>query len=96
MRSGPPQVNRTGHAGTTHRARAMLHCGVTGAATLPKSQINDLLSRAESHGYISDSALRRIDIERERNGSWFGSFDGEITKLLQSLIEQIGKSKEKV
>ena len=52
---------------------------VAGNAVPTKGQIKDLLSRAESHGYISNSALRRIDIERERNGSWFGPFDGEIT-----------------
>src|SRR5438132_255318 len=48
-------------------------------ALLPKKQIAALLETAKLHGYISPAALRRIDIERERNGERFGRFDGEIT-----------------
>ena len=44
-------------------------------------EFKDLLSRAQSRGYISESALRRVEIERERNGSWFGPFDGEISNV---------------
>jgi ATP-dependent helicase/DNAse subunit B len=45
------------------------------------AQIGDLLSRAESRGYISASASRRVGIERQRKGSWFGPYDGEITNV---------------
>ena len=46
---------------------------------LSQVQIKDLLMRAETHGYISNSAVRRVAIEGERNGAWFGPRDGEIT-----------------
>ncbi|MDX6557980.1 MAG: ATP-dependent helicase/nuclease subunit, partial [Blastocatellia bacterium] len=46
---------------------------------LSQIQLEDLLTRAEAHGYISNSAVRRVAIEGERNGVWFGSRDGEIT-----------------
>ena len=47
--------------------------------SLSKTTLKKLTSEAQLHGYISNSALRRIQIERERNGSWFGPFDGEIS-----------------
>ncbi|HYR74412.1 MAG TPA: PD-(D/E)XK nuclease family protein [Pyrinomonadaceae bacterium] len=43
------------------------------------TEFNDLLARAQSRGYISESALRRVEIESERNAFWFGPFDGEIS-----------------
>ena len=43
------------------------------------AEFNDLLSRAQSRGYISESAVRRVEIERNRNAFWFGPFDGEIS-----------------
>jgi ATP-dependent helicase/DNAse subunit B len=46
---------------------------------LSQAQIKDLLARAEAAGYISNAAVRRVAIERERNSARFGSFDGEIT-----------------
>jgi ATP-dependent helicase/DNAse subunit B len=46
---------------------------------LTEDQLKELLARARSHEYISDSALRRVDIERERDSPWFGPFDGEIS-----------------
>jgi ATP-dependent helicase/DNAse subunit B len=46
---------------------------------LSQAQLIDLLARAEAEAQISQSALRRVLIERERNGTRFGSFDGEIT-----------------
>ncbi len=46
---------------------------------LASAQIKDLLARAEAHGYVSNSAVRRVAIESERNGPWFGPRDGEIT-----------------
>jgi ATP-dependent helicase/DNAse subunit B len=46
---------------------------------LSQAQIKDLLGQAETHGYISKSAVRRVEIESKRNGAWFGPYDGEIT-----------------
>src|SRR5437016_27040 len=58
-------------------------------ALLPKKQIAALLETAKLHGYISSASLRRVDIERERNGEWFGRFDGEITnEALRSMLAQ--------
>jgi ATP-dependent helicase/DNAse subunit B len=52
----------------------------TGAGrALSQAQIKDLLAQAETHDYISKSAVRRVEIERKRNGAWFGPYDGEIT-----------------
>src|SRR5580765_676439 len=39
----------------------------------------DLLRRAADRHDISPSALRRVQIERARNGNSFGAYDGEIT-----------------
>ena len=38
-----------------------------------------LLSQASERGFLTPSALRRIDIEYARNSEWFGPYDGEIT-----------------
>jgi ATP-dependent helicase/DNAse subunit B len=50
-----------------------------GKRSLSQAQLKDLLMRAEKDNYISHSALRRVEIERQRNSAWFGPFDGEIT-----------------
>ena len=63
--------------------------GVTGKTVLPRTQVADLLSRAQAHGFLSDSALRRVDIERVRAGASFGPFDGEITN--RDLRAMLGK-----
>ena len=52
-----------------------------GTKTSQPARISDLLSRAKSRGYISESALHRVEIEHERNSSWFGPFDGEISTV---------------
>src|SRR5262249_23386935 len=59
---------------------------------LPKKQIEALLKSAESQAFISPAVRRRSDIERERNGDWFGRFDGEITNdgLRGMLAQQFG------
>jgi ATP-dependent helicase/DNAse subunit B len=44
-----------------------------------QTQLKDLLARAEAHGHITTSAVRRVAIERERNATRFGPRDGEIT-----------------
>lgn len=46
---------------------------------LPQPRIKRLLTLARNDGFLSDSALRRIEIERERASSRFGPYDGEIT-----------------
>jgi len=48
-------------------------------ALLPQPQIKRLLTLARTDGFLSSSALRRIEIERERAGPRFGPYDGEIT-----------------
>src|SRR5258706_568349 len=55
---------------------------IGGRRAWSRSQIKDLLAQAETHGYLSNSAVRRVAIERERNSVWFGSRDGEIRKLI--------------
>lgn len=62
------------------------------AELLPQSQIKRLLTLARNDGFLSNSALRRIEIERERAGSRFGPYDGEITDphLLALLNQKFG------
>ncbi|MEP6706821.1 MAG: PD-(D/E)XK nuclease family protein, partial [Pyrinomonadaceae bacterium] len=59
---------------------------------LPLLQIERLISRAEAGGYLSPSALRRIEIERERAGPSFGPYDGQMTDpdLISLLSEEFG------
>jgi len=64
---------------STFLIRQSEHSVDAGKGPLSQAQLNGLLVRAAEHNYISHSALRRVDIERQRNGRWFGPFDGEIT-----------------
>jgi len=59
---------------------------------LPLPRVTRLLTLARNDRYISDSALRRIEIERERCGTRFGPYDGEITDphLLDVLKHKFG------
>ncbi len=59
---------------------------------LPLSRIKRLLTLARNDRYISNSALRRIEIERERSSAKFGPYDGEITDphLLDLLKHRFG------
>ncbi len=59
---------------------------------LPQPQIRRLLTLARNDGFLSNSALRRIEIERERAGLSFGPYDGEITdpQLLALLNKKFG------
>ncbi len=41
--------------------------------------VEELLNRAGERGYLTASAVRRIDIEHARSSEWFGPYDGEIT-----------------
>ncbi|MGH9873366.1 MAG: PD-(D/E)XK nuclease family protein [Pyrinomonadaceae bacterium] len=61
-------------------------------ALLPQPQIKRLLTLARNDGFLSSSALRRIEIERERAGPLFGPYDGEITDphLLALLRQRFG------
>ncbi len=45
----------------------------------PRKEVEQLHVHARAQGIFSASASRRVDVERARNGAWFGSFDGEIT-----------------
>jgi ATP-dependent helicase/DNAse subunit B len=49
------------------------------ASLLPQPRLTRLLTLARNDGFLSDAALRRIEIERERAGTHFGSYDGVIT-----------------
>ena len=59
---------------------------------LPQPRIKRLLTLARNDGFLSDSALRRIEIERERCGTFFGPYDGVITDpdLLRLLKQKFG------
>lgn len=59
---------------------------------LPQPRITRLLTLARNDGFLSDAALRRIEIERERAGPRFGPYDGEITdpNLLKLLHQKFG------
>jgi ATP-dependent helicase/DNAse subunit B len=61
-------------------------------ALLPQPQIKRLLTLARNDKFLSSSALRRIEIERERAGPRFGPYDGEITDphLLALLRQRFG------
>jgi ATP-dependent helicase/DNAse subunit B len=56
---------------------------------LPQPRIKKFLSLSRNDSFLSDSALRRIEIERERASFAFGPYDGEITDPhLLALIKQ--------
>ncbi|HKV36817.1 MAG TPA: PD-(D/E)XK nuclease family protein [Pyrinomonadaceae bacterium] len=59
---------------------------------LPQPRIKRLLTLARNDGFLSDTALRRIEIERERCGPHFGPYDGIITNpdLLRLLKLKFG------
>jgi RecB family exonuclease/superfamily I DNA/RNA helicase len=59
---------------------------------LPQPRIKRLLTLARNDGFLSDGALRRIEIERERCGPFFGPYDGIITDpdLLRLLKQKFG------
>jgi ATP-dependent helicase/DNAse subunit B len=51
----------------------------SGEHLLPRKEVAHLHTHARAQGIFSASASRRVDVERARNGAWFGPFDGEIT-----------------
>ena len=59
---------------------------------LPQPRLARLLTLARNDGFLSDAALRRIEIERERASRYWGPYDGEITDpdLLKLLHHKYG------
>ena len=59
---------------------------------MPQPRITRLLTLARNDGFLSDAALRRIEIERERASPRWGPYDGEITDpdLLRLLNQKFG------
>lgn len=64
--------------GLVRQQERHLHRGAKGCL-LPQSRITRLLTLARNDGFLSEGALRRIEIERERSGPHFSRYDGEIT-----------------
>ena len=64
--------------GLVRQQERHLHRGAKGSL-LPHSRITRLLTLARNDGFLSEAALRRIEIERERAGPHFSRYDGEIT-----------------
>ncbi len=57
------------------------------ANRLPPNEIAELVENARAHGCLSDSVMRRVSVELERNGPSFGPYDGRITHPdLQAMI----------
>ena len=58
----------------------------------PRALVERLIVDASERGYLSDAAHRRIAIERERGGRYFGKFDGVIdnANLLASMRKRYG------
>ncbi len=48
-------------------------------ALLPEPRVKKLLTLARNDGLLTEAALRRIEIERERADRGFGPYDGQIT-----------------
>jgi ATP-dependent helicase/DNAse subunit B len=59
---------------------------------LPQPRIKRFLPLARNDGFVTGTALRRIEIERERAGGRFGPYDGQITDpdLLSLLQRRFG------
>jgi ATP-dependent helicase/DNAse subunit B len=59
---------------------------------LSQPRLKRMLALARNDGFVSNSALRRLEIERERASSLFGPYDGEITdpNLLALLHQRFG------
>jgi ATP-dependent helicase/DNAse subunit B len=77
--------------GLVRQQERHLHNGKK-SSLLPQSRITRLLTLARNDGFLSDAALRRIEIERERAGPRWGPYDGEITDpdLLRLLHQKFG------
>jgi ATP-dependent helicase/DNAse subunit B len=77
--------------GLVRQQERHLHSGRK-TALLPQPRITRLLTLARNDGFLSDAALRRIEIERERASRRWGPYDGEITDpdLLRLLQQKFG------
>ena len=77
--------------GLVRQQERHLHSGKK-EGLLPQPRITRLLTLARNDGFLSDAALRRIEIERERASMRFGPYDGEITDpdLLRLLSQKFG------
>jgi ATP-dependent helicase/DNAse subunit B len=53
--------------------------GISRRRVWSQTEIKELVAQADARGYVSNSAIRRVEIEGERNSAWFGARDGEIT-----------------
>jgi ATP-dependent helicase/DNAse subunit B len=62
------------------------------AALLPEPRVKKLLTLARNDGLLTEAALRRIEIERERADRGFGPYDGQITDpdLLRLVRQKFG------
>jgi len=60
---------------------------------LAEPKIKRLITLARNDGFISSTALRRIEIERQRAGLFFGPYDGQIVdpELLRLLQQRFGR-----
>jgi ATP-dependent helicase/DNAse subunit B len=73
--------------GLVRQQERHLHRGQK-SSLLPQPRITRLLTLARNDGFLSEAALRRIKIERERAGPEFGPYDGVITDPdLSSLLK---------
>jgi ATP-dependent helicase/DNAse subunit B len=91
--NGLGQVSRTGelNVGLVRQQERHIHRGEK-RELLPEPRIKRLLTLARNDSLLSKSALRRIEIERERAGDSFGPYDGAITNpdLIALLNQRFG------
>ena len=87
---GLDRVSRTSelNVGLVRQQERHIHRGEK-QDLLPEPRIKRLLTLARNDSLLSRSALRRIEIERERAGESFGPYDGAITQTdLIALLNQ--------
>ena len=76
------------NVGLVRQQEKHLHPGEQ-QSLLTQSRIRRFLTLSRNDSFLSKSALRRIEIERERASNFFGPYDGEITDPhLLALIKQ--------
>jgi ATP-dependent helicase/DNAse subunit B len=88
-----PQISRKGELSVALvRQQERQLRKVDSEKLLPQPRIQKFLTWARNDGLISDSALRRIEIERERASSAWGPYDGQITDphLIALLNQRFG------
>jgi ATP-dependent helicase/DNAse subunit B len=88
-----PEISSTGELAVALVRQEEKHAsGDQKQGLLPQPRIKRLLTLARNDGFLSSSALRRIEIERERAGYLFGPYDGQVTdpNLLALLNKRFG------